>query len=347
MAPKPTRRRFFTALAGTALLSSAQAARERCAVCNRRLPREHFIYDNLHCCSERCADQLRPNCSICRKRVGSNYFQLEGKIFCGKNCFQQTLPKCDACHGPIEQGYTIARHQYCKSCVDDNPTCFSCGLPAPHHVVLADNRKICNHCRRWAVKTQEMAERHYARARRQIEAWTGLKIASLPELQLVDRYEMQELSKKLRKSDSPVSIRGLYSRQVTRRGSRMFGIWREEPVDTSERIYIVDHLHDEVFRVAATHELMHDLIHEHFPHLTDAPLWVQEGLCQQAAAELCRRRNYLDVLHGIENCDDPDYGDGYRYMKKVTGFNGWRSLSRWMREVDVASLPRKAPRQQQ
>ncbi len=41
--------------------------------------------------------------------------------------------------------------------------------------------------------------------------------------------------------------------------------------------------------------------------LEEAPLWVHEGICQQAAAELCRRRNYADTLFGIEH--GPKGGD--------------------------------------
>ena len=189
-----------------------------------------------------------------------------------------------------------------------------------------------------------MAQRHYDRARRQLEAWTSLKHTSVPELVLIDKTEMDRLSEKLRKSDSPVSVRGLYSRQTMMTKKGLFGAWKKAPELDREKIYVVDHLHDEVFRVAATHELMHDLIHEHFPRLKDAPLWVHEGICQQAAAELCRRRNYMDTLHGIEECPDPDYGDGFRYIKKVSGFQGWEALRRWMETVDVDSLPKTAPK---
>ena len=194
---------------------------------------------------------------------------------------------------------------------------------------------------RWSVKIQGQAQHHYDRARRQLEAWTSLKLASVPDLVLVDRAEMKKRSKKLRKSASPLSVRGLYSRQTMMRRS-LFGAWREDPSLPPEKIYIVDHLSDEVFRVAATHELMHDLVHEYFPRLADAPLWVHEGICQQAAAELCRRRNYGDPLHSIENCIDPDYGGGYRYINNLTGFEGWHALRRWMESVDVATLPKKA-----
>jgi hypothetical protein len=206
---------------------------------------------------------------------------------------------------------------------------------------------------RWAVKSQEMAQRHYDRARHQLEAWTSLKHASVPELVLVDRTEMERLSKEIRKSDSPVSVRGLYSRQTLMTKQGLFGKWKAAPELDREKIYLVDHLTDEVFRVAATHEvfrvaatheLMHDLIHEHFPRLKKAPLWVHEGICQQAAAELCRRRNYGDTLHGIEECTDPDYGDGFRYLKKVSGFQGWPALRRWMETVEVESLPVTAPK---
>ena len=228
--------------------------------------------------------------------------------------------------------------------MEKQPTCFSCGLPAAYPTPLEDGRDICNGCMRWAVKDQEMAQRHYDRARRQLEAWTSLKHTSVPELVLIDKTEMDRLSEKLRKSDSPVSVRGLYSRQTMMTKKGLFGAWKKAPELDREKIYVVDHLHDEVFRVAATHELMHDLIHEHFPRLKDAPLWVHEGICQQAAAELCRRRNYMDTLHGIEECPDPDYGDGFRYIKKVSGFQGWEALRRWMETVDVDSLPKTAPK---
>ena len=229
--------------------------------------------------------------------------------------------------------------------MEKQPACFSCGLPAAYPTRLADGREICVNCMRWAVKDQGLAQNHYERARRQLEAWTTLQLDSVPELVLVDKTEMQQLSKKLRKSDSPVSIRGLYSRQTMMTKKGLFGAWKAAPDLDQEKIYLVDHLHDEVFRVAATHELMHDLIHEQFQRLENAPLWVHEGICQQAAAELCRRRNYADTLHGIEECKDPDYGDGYRYIKQVSGFQGWHALRRWMESVDVDALPADAPGQ--
>lgn len=189
-----------------------------------------------------------------------------------------------------------------------------------------------------------MAQSHFDRALRQLQAWTSLELSSVPALELVNRTEMQELSKDIRKTESPVSFRGLYSRQITTTRKLRFGVAGETKTDIEERIYIVDYLHDAVFRTAAMHELMHDLIQEHFPRLEDAPAWVQEGICQQAAAEYCRRRNYADILHGIDNCSDPEYGDGYRYIKKIAGMAGWPAIRRWMETVDVTKLPKSAPR---
>ena len=281
---------------------------------------------------------------MCKTLIRGEYSKAGERIFCSKSCFHTTLPKCDICKNPIEQGFNISWHHYCESCVKNQPACFSCGLPAAYPTRLKDGREICTGCMRWAVKTPEAAKRHYDRARRQLEAWTGLKHASVPELVLVDKNEMARLSKEIRKSDSPVSVRGLYSRQtmMTKRG--VFGKWQKAPKLDLEKFYLVDHLHDEVFRVAATHELMHDLIHEHFPRLEKAPLWVHEGICQQAAAELCRRRNYVEILSGIEGCADPDYGDGFRHIKKVSGFQGWPALQEWMKTIDVGSLPAVAPK---
>lgn len=316
----------------------------RCEVCGDRLPSNHWTFDGRICCSQVCVDRLRPQCDICKSTIKGEHLAADGKIFCSRACLDTTLPKCEICGQPIHGGYTVTRHHYCEKCVEESPTCFSCGLPAAHPSRLEDGREICHHCMRWAVATQEMAQRNYDRALRHLQAWTQLQLETVPELEMVDRKEMGRLSRDLRKTDSPVSIRGLYSRQVTITRRTVFGFWKEESAEENETIYIVDHLHDEVFRAAAVHELMHDLIHEKFQRLGKAPLWVHEGICQQAAAEYCRRRNHSDILHGIEECEDPDYGGGYRYINRLTGFQGWSALRRWMETVDVESLPKSAPK---
>jgi hypothetical protein len=324
-------------------VSAGVLASSSCDVCGRRVGAKSWTYGNKKVCSQACIDQLLPTCSVCKTTIRGKYSEAEGKTFCSKACFLTTVPQCEICKSPIEQGFRVTRHHYCAKCMKKQPTCFSCGLPAAYPTRLKDGREICVSCKRWGVMTQDLAQRNYERARRQLEAWTSLQLSSVPELVLVDKTEMEKLSKKLRKTDSPISIRGLYSRQtmMTKRG--LFGAWKEDPSQDQEKIFIIDHLNDEVFRVTATHELMHDLIHEHFPRLKEAPLWLHEGICQQAAAELCRRRNYVDTLHGIDECLDPDYGDGYRYIKSIGGIQGWSNLRHWLETVDVDALPKTAP----
>jgi hypothetical protein len=336
-------RRWLMALL-LATAGAAFAANDRCDVCRRLLPEKHWIYEGRACCSETCIKRIRPRCSGCRKVIEGRYYESMGEIFCSNECFEETLPHCEICEKPIHSGFSITYHDYCDDCMKKAPICFSCGLPAALPTRLDDGREVCNPCMRWAVKTQETADKHYAKAVKQIETWTSLKLESVPTLMLVDRGRMHEMSENIRKSDSPVPIRGLYSRQTFLRKRGIFGTWRESPEDSKETIYIIDHLHDEVFRAAAVHELMHDLIHEHYPRLKDAPLWVHEGICQMAAAEYCRRRHYIDVLQGIETCTDPDYGDGYKYFHKNMGFEGWSALREWMETVDVSTLPALAPK---
>ncbi len=326
----------------TAVLT-AWADPTNCAVCGSRLSENYWNYEGQACCSEHCVDELRPKCDRCGEAVEGHYIESDGKIYCSKECFNAALPRCEICGGPIESGIRIGRHTFCDECARNSPSCFSCGLPAADPAELPDHRIICSSCRRWAVSTDEQAIQQYQRALRQLEAWTRLTISTVPELKLVDREEMEVLSGSIRKTDEPVTIRGLYSRQTTLVKRGIFGQWRQSPEHSVETIYIVDHLHDQIFRVAAVHELMHDLVHEHFPKLEDAPLWVHEGISQTAAAEYCRRRNYLDALDIIESSKDPDYGDGYRYFKELVSFEGWYALKRWIEEVDVSSLPEKAP----
>lgn len=337
-----SRRLFVAALACTAVAWGLRGG--QCSVCGRTLPSKYWLYEEQPCCSQACADRLKPRCETCGKTVSGKYITVENTTYCSPACFESTLPPCDLCRQPIKAGYTVTRHKYCDKCFENHPTCFSCGLPAAHASQLEDDREICAACMRWAVKKPDSARPHFDRALRQLQAWTSLKLETVPTLVLVNSGEMKELSEDLRKTDSPVSIRGLYSRQITTTRQTRFGITQKTETDIEEHIYIVDHLHDAVFRTAVMHELMHDMLQEHFPRLEEAPLWVHEGICQQAAAEYCRRRNYADILYGIDHCTDPDYGDGYRYIKKIAGFGGWPALRRWMETVDVAALPEKAPK---
>ena len=339
--PITTVLRLLIFLLCTALSTSANPT--ECEVCGETLPGRYWNYEGLACCSQVCVDELRPQCAKCSQVIRGKYMESEGKIYCSQKCFNTTLPRCGICRGHIHSGVSIGKHNYCDQCSETSPTCFSCGLPAAYPTELTDGRITCNTCRRWSVSTTEMALKHYERARKQLEAWTRLQIETVPELKLVDRDEMQQLSDTIRKTDEPITIRGLYSRQTMLMKRGIFGRWKKSPEHSVETIYIVNHLHDEIFRVAATHELMHDLIHEHFPKLEKAPLWVHEGISQIAAAEYCQRRNYADALDIIESSKDPDYGDGYRYFKDVMGFEGWHALKRWIEEVDVSTLPGKAP----
>ncbi len=323
--------------------TASDAAVKRCSVCRRALPSQYLVYEGNDCCSTTCVNTLRPDCSVCGSIITAEYIASSNTLFCSKACYVTTLPKCDICSRALEECYIITSHTYCRHCKENLPRCFSCGLPADHTTRLNDDREICSSCMRWAVKDNRAAKLHYERALRHLQAWTALELVSVPELKLVDRATINELESDIRKSDSPVSLRGLYSRQIATTTIKRWLRTEKTTTDVTEQIYLVDHLHDAVFRTAAIHELMHDLIQEHYPEFKKAPLWVEEGICQQAAAEYCRLRHYTDILYGIENCTDPDYGNGYRYIRQQVGVGGWPALRRWMENVEVSELPKQAP----
>ncbi|MBT8042344.1 MAG: hypothetical protein KJN98_04185, partial [Pontiella sp.] len=208
-----SRRIFAASLCCGAVCTTAQRGKQ-CAVCGSRISGRYWVYNQMDCCSQACVDALRPRCSACGKAVSPSYVKADGKAYCNSICFESTLPACKICKAPIRSGYHIGRHRYCEACVKNKPVCFSCGLPAAYSTRIEDGREICTGCMRWAVKTEDTAQQHYDRALRYLQAWTSLTIASVPKLKLIDRKEMKKLSKKIRTSDSPVSIRGLYSRQT-------------------------------------------------------------------------------------------------------------------------------------
>jgi len=86
--------------------------------------------------------------------------------------------------------------------------------------------------------------------------------------------------------------------------------------------------------------LTHDLIAELFPEITDdLPGWIEEGICQYTAAAVCKRNGFAAALNKIETCPDEEYGDGYRYFKRLFGTDNWAKLAKWIRETDLQQLP--------
>jgi hypothetical protein len=331
------------------LATDALASGKRCTWCRKPLSGRYWNYDNGAYCSQSCIDQMRPKCAICREPLRGSYRTTpDGKNVCFGACYQKTLPRCKACGERFEKGYTINGHDYCEVCMETCKTCFSCNRPARYTETLPDNRIICTDCKRWGVTDQQQALRHFDNARRQLEHWTGIPIQEIPKLELVNLQKMEELSKNLRNSDpSSLAVRGLYSRQTRLLHLRgLAALFKKQPPEeeSSETIYIIDHLHDEAFRVTAVHELMHHLIHENYPAYETAPLWAQEGICQYAAAQYARLKLYSGILYAIENNRDPEYGDGYRYIKAMVDHQGWHGLKSWLDKTDPKTLPEKAPR---
>lgn len=314
----------------------------RCATCGRRVSGRYLTASGKAYCSEVCFEKTLPQCPVCGRRVKGKHPVSEGVHYCSDACYERTLPRCEICGLPVRRGATVDGHVYCAEHAD-LPRCSNCGLPSAHTIPLEDERRLCRVCMKAAVFDLKVGERLYREAEDLVFNATRLRSPTRPVLRLAWLTEIRE--RLSYETDSRMVQRGLYSRTVTTtRKTNIFGRVVEEVREIDETVYLLHGMAPRTMLITAAHELTHDLIAEEFPEVReDAPLWVEEGICQYVAAMVCRQRGFTDILEEIESCPDPVYGDGYRYIKRRAGAYNWSALVHWVRTNDLSRLPRSAP----
>jgi hypothetical protein len=315
----------------------------RCSVCHRVIKGEYLKANGRVFCSNVCFEKSLPKCPVCGRRVKGAHPVADGVHYCSDKCYEATLPQCEICGRHIRRGMEINGHMYCEE-HSKLPRCAHCGLPSARSFKLEDGRHLCRKCVDDVVFDFAEAEKLYRQAQLEVLKATRLRSPTLPRLELA---WMTDIRKRLSyDTDSGMVQRGLYTRTVTTtQRTNLFGRVLEEKKDVDETVYLLYGMSPEKVLVTAGHELTHDLIAEEFPEIRDdAPLWVEEGICQYVAALICRQKGYGEILEDIESCPDSVYGDGYRYVKRHAGANNWPALVYWIRTNDLSQLPKRAPK---
>lgn len=330
-------------LAAAALLGCLQGwSQVACAVCGKAIQGGYLEASGKAFCSRDCFRTTLPVCAVCGQRIEGGHLMHDGRHYCSEACFRRILPTCSLCGASLQQSYTIKDRVYCKGHAD-GPRCDACGLPVGKGFTMGDGRLVCDECRPGLVFTAEAAAPLYAKARDTLVAVLGQPLPVPPPLELVGSDALpahrgldpnarsRELGRYLRKTET-----------VTHRN--LLGMTLREETTATRRILVLYGLTPGRFMATAAHELVHDLISERYPTLEGAaPAWLEEGLCQYAAVLLCRRLGYAECAAEIESSDDPIYGEGYRYVARRFGSDGWRSVSAWLDAGRFAGLPDRPP----
>lgn len=334
---------WFLLLLVFCLTSGAAAWARNCAVCGRTIKGRYIVgSDGKAYCSRRCFEKSLPTCAVCGKRLHGKFLTANGKTYCSEKCWKTTLPVCELCGRHTAATVTIDGHVYCPQ-HGNGPRCASCGLPYLQGKHLKDGRTLCLKCFGQGVFKREAAAKLYRRARREQTRLTGDVLVPVPVLRLVGIKRLNALLSKYL-GNSSRSIRGFYDRREETTTSRLLGRVVSKEQEVHKTIYILYGLGPKDFLATAVHETTHDWLWEKHPEVGKAPLWVAEGICQYAAATVCRRLGYRNCLREIEQSRDPVYGDGYRYFANLLGPDNWSKLEAWLRAGNPARVPDQAPK---
>jgi hypothetical protein len=313
-----------------------------CAVCGKTIQGGYLASGGEAFCSRECFHTTLPVCTTCGKRIEGGHLLHDGRHFCSEACFKRILPTCAICGVPLQQSFTIKDRTYCKAHAD-GPRCDACGLPVGKGYTMGDGRLACHDCKPELIFSAEVARPLYAKARQTLGLVLRQPLPPLPPLELVGSDTLPAH----RGPDPAVRVRelGRYLRQTETTTKRnLLGMTLAEETAVNRRVLVLYGLTAGRFVATAAHELTHDLLAERYPNLNGTvPAWFEEGLCQYASVLVCRRLGYAQCVEEIEALDDPVYGDGYRYLARRFGSDGWGAISHWLDAEGFVGLPAKVP----
>jgi hypothetical protein len=322
----------------------------RCAICKKAITGQYFKLGGKLYCSRDCLNTILPKCSVCGKMVdGKHMVGPDGTTtFCSQECYNTTLPKCELCQAPLLEYVRILGHMYCREHGKNAPRCWDCLLPFVKGRELADKRQICAACDAKLISDPAVAQKLFTTAIAEYGRLTGSEVRGKLVFRPVPQDELHRVMQ--RTIEVPVGAfgteRGYYLREeniMVERNLLGQETSRKNTVK-SKTILAVFPCRRETLMSTLMHELTHDYLAENFPAWSEAPLWVQEGLCQYAAALYCQRQKLTEQATMIANNPDGIYGNGYRYFADAFGDQGnWVSARRWLEQHQPQQMPAGAP----
>ena len=335
------------------LLSISFGTQKYCKSCKGELTGQYLIHkgNNYH---RSCYDKhIQIYCDHCNRKIEGSYNTSKGKNY-HKSCFQQfiqkrcdecgdvingiynlhqdkqyhqscyvdfILPKCDICYKPVEDKYIKDHwgnyyHHYHE---DKMPSCDNCNRLISKQLTkggfsINSNRFVCNLCKPSVVVSQLQTKKNLIEV---LNVLNKVGIKGLPKtipVALVDsKNDLIKMS-----GHKHGNIQGYTNYEESSLNGKV--------IDQEYQIYILSNLHKEIFNAVLAHELLHVYL---FQNQIDLKSDIREGFCNLGSSLIYENnRSKLSEfrLKNMKQNLDPDYGLGFRKMKKILDKIGWKRL---------------------
>lgn len=288
----------------------ARAALPLCDQCGRPIE-DAFIQDGEARYHESCyREHVALRCARCRTPIEGPYYTQEGRPYCAACFAAYVAPRCVVCGEAIlDREYPLnfwkeACHTACSPRMRECDVCDHAieGKRGARSRQLPDGRSICTSCVAGGITDAAEGRQSLEAVAREM-AVLGFAVETKEVgLELCGHDRLQALSGSPRTSG-----------HTTFEGRLVNGVMRQETVT----IHVLSHLVGARYDGVAAHELTHVYLHRRVAK--QIPSFVEEGFCNYVASLVLRRRS-ADLaryqLQAMEIDTDPDYGDGYRRVRR-------------------------------
>ena len=269
-------------------------------------------------------------CTACHQPIGNARFNLHEGAPYHPECYrQQVAPRCAYC-GKLLMGEYLVDHwgtKYCKEHQRQYPACSFCGRlvpPQQQEPGVKDSGSVrCPICRASAIETADQAQPVFSHLKRWVNG-QGLMYNNLPlTLVLRDQPRLSELLKGHAEPHAlgvTLSTTHTQNRQVIR--TEVSGVAILEGLPTT------------LFQGVTIHELGHVWLIVH--DVKGLPSWAEEGFCELLSYRYYTQLNTSEGRYyatGIEHNPHPVYGEGFRRVRAVADYMGFRRFVETMQKT--------------
>ncbi len=264
---------------------------------------------------------IQPRCDICGRPIAGEHTVEENKKYHLKCYKNHKLPKCDVCLQPLE-GRVIVDPWGNKSHAKHGTKTISCDSCA--RIIsdrtsnggfkLSDGRFICGYCEPFSINTPGAANRLTPLV---LSVLAEVGVSDFPRNISIVLTNSRELKKKS-PSRQPDMTRGLTQSH--------FNFLDHRRISSKHTIYILHGLPKLEFKGVLAHELLHVWLNEREIKLSHQQT---EGFCNLGSQLIYKKEasRLADILlERLESNPDPNYGKGFRKMKKKLDKTGWAKL---------------------
>ena len=306
----------------------------KCSVCNKKIFGEYIHLDEGKYHEDCYTSTIVPKCSICSKAMESTYISDDKGKYHEKCYNEKVLPKCTVCDDPIKSRYMtdLWGNKFHEKHKNSSGICSSCSRVISDKLTfggidLSDGRKICGICSDEKVSSRYDIEQ----ARRFVLNLLEMHgFGRFPKDIQISLKDLDELAELRGRKDNDIRCFTHYTYTYDPYTS---AIQKESKTFT---IYILEFLPDTEFKSVLAHEYLHVWLHMNDLDYKNS---ITEGFCNLAAALVYEniQSELSDIgIKKMNQNTDPDYGVGYRNMKKCLNHYGWSEfLSRIKNKKDL------------